>query len=238
MINVVATRARRWRAQRNSWHPEPTKLTRCLPSWERTTTPNTMTQNGEATSNGDTLRTRQIGALSFNIQLLIIIFSCAQATSESQSASEPLIGCRASMEAACTRQLWSRHHLTSHICQAAPWARCYVAFVCWSFHSYHNWTLFRMLGAKRESLPDVPAVYFAAPTDENIRIMCEDLQRAMYDSFYLNTIGPIQRQQLEELASASVYGSSTQLVQKASIFLHVLLIYSCCSSWQINISAL
>ena len=71
-----------------------------------------------------------------------------------------------------------------------------------------------MLSAKRESLPDVPAVYFAAPTDENIRVMCEDLRRAMYDSFYLNTIGPIQRQQLEDLAGASVYGSSTQLVQK------------------------
>lgn len=36
----------------------------------------------------------------------------------------------------------------------------------------------------------------------------------MYDSFYLNMVYPIQRPQLEELASSSVYGNSTQLVHK------------------------
>ncbi|KAI6183378.1 Suppressor of ypt1 [Aphelenchoides bicaudatus] len=77
-------------------------------------------------------------------------------------------------------------------------------------------TLHLLLNAKRETLPDVPAVYFVSPTDDNVRLICEDLRRAMYDSFYLNMIFPIQRPQLEELASSSVYGNSTQLVQKAS----------------------
>ncbi|KAI6198350.1 Suppressor of ypt1 [Aphelenchoides fujianensis] len=36
----------------------------------------------------------------------------------------------------------------------------------------------------------------------------------MYDSSYINMIQPIQRPQLEKLASSSVYGNSTQLVQK------------------------
>lgn len=76
---------------------------------------------------------------------------------------------------------------------------------------------FRLLDAKRESLPDVPSVYFVSPSDENIRLICEDLRRAMYDSFYLNMIYPIQRPQLEELASSSVYGNSTQLVQKVNM---------------------
>ncbi|KAI6211461.1 Suppressor of ypt1 [Aphelenchoides besseyi] len=75
-------------------------------------------------------------------------------------------------------------------------------------------TLHLLITSKRETLPDVPAVYFVSPTDDNVRIICEDLRRAMYDTFYINTISPIQRPQLEELASSSVYGNSTQLVQK------------------------
>jgi len=71
-----------------------------------------------------------------------------------------------------------------------------------------------LLNTKRETLPDVPAVYFVSPTDDNVRLICEDLRRAMYDSFYLNMIYPIQRPQLEELASSSVYGESTKLVHK------------------------
>ncbi|KAI6206466.1 Suppressor of ypt1 [Aphelenchoides besseyi] len=75
-------------------------------------------------------------------------------------------------------------------------------------------TLHLLINSKRETLPDVPAVYFVSPTDDNVRIICEDLRRAMYDTFYINTISPIQRPQLEELASSSIYGNSTQLVQK------------------------
>lgn len=74
-----------------------------------------------------------------------------------------------------------------------------------------------MLNNKRDSLPDVPAVYFVSPSEDNVRLICEDLRRAMYDSFYLNMIYPIQRPQLEELASSSVYGNSTQLVHKVSL---------------------
>uniref|UniRef100_A0A1I7SVH2 Sec1 family domain-containing protein 1 n=1 Tax=Bursaphelenchus xylophilus TaxID=6326 RepID=A0A1I7SVH2_BURXY len=75
-------------------------------------------------------------------------------------------------------------------------------------------TLHLTINSRRDSLPDVPAVYFVSPTDENIAIISDDLQKAMYDSFYLNMIWPIQRPQLEDLATAAVAGQVTPMVQK------------------------
>ncbi|KAK0415603.1 hypothetical protein QR680_012021 [Steinernema hermaphroditum] len=75
-------------------------------------------------------------------------------------------------------------------------------------------TLHLLVTLRRESLPDVPAVYFVSPTDENVKLICEDLQKAMYDQFYLNMIYPLARPRLEMLAQAAVTGSSVQQVQK------------------------
>lgn len=35
----------------------------------------------------------------------------------------------------------------------------------------------RLLNSHREILPDVPAVYFISPTDENVEIICDDLNK-------------------------------------------------------------
>uniref|UniRef100_A0A183C2X0 Sec1 family domain-containing protein 1 n=1 Tax=Globodera pallida TaxID=36090 RepID=A0A183C2X0_GLOPA len=75
-------------------------------------------------------------------------------------------------------------------------------------------TLHLLLDSQREILPDVPAVYFVSPTEQNVQIICADLKRAMYDSFYLNMTGPIPRPLLEELASSAVAGGTMQHVQK------------------------
>uniref|UniRef100_A0A0N4ZMQ5 Sec1 family domain-containing protein 1 n=1 Tax=Parastrongyloides trichosuri TaxID=131310 RepID=A0A0N4ZMQ5_PARTI len=75
-------------------------------------------------------------------------------------------------------------------------------------------TLHLMLPNKREPLPDVPAVYFISPTEENISLLCDDLKSAMYDSFYINMIYPMSRIQLENLATAAVHGGTMQQVQK------------------------
>ncbi|KAI1728441.1 sec1 family domain-containing protein [Ditylenchus destructor] len=75
-------------------------------------------------------------------------------------------------------------------------------------------TLHLLLESKREPLPDVPAVYFCSPTEANILIICEDLKKALYDSYYLNMIYPISRPSLEALAASAVQGGTTQQVQK------------------------
>ncbi|VDM38214.1 unnamed protein product [Toxocara canis] len=75
-------------------------------------------------------------------------------------------------------------------------------------------TLHLLLETNRESLPDVPAVYFISPNDENVKFICDDLNKAMYDSFYINMISPLSRPCLEQLASAAVHGASVQRVQK------------------------
>jgi sec1 family domain-containing protein 1 len=72
----------------------------------------------------------------------------------------------------------------------------------------------RLLDSPRENLPDVPAVYFVSPTEHNIRLICEDLRKSIYDCYYLNMIYPLPRPLLEQLAESAVAGGSVQQVQK------------------------
>lgn len=71
-----------------------------------------------------------------------------------------------------------------------------------------------MLNSARETLPDVPAVYFISPTDENVQLLCEDLKKALYDQFYVNMVYPISRPQLESIASAAVHSGTMNQLQK------------------------
>ncbi|CAG0889362.1 unnamed protein product, partial [Darwinula stevensoni] len=64
--------------------------------------------------------------------------------------------------------------------------------------------LFRLVHSDRESIPDVPAVYFLMPTEENIQRISQDFQNGLYDSYFLNFISPISRQKLEDLASSAL----------------------------------
>ncbi|GMS84936.1 hypothetical protein PENTCL1PPCAC_7111, partial [Pristionchus entomophagus] len=80
-------------------------------------------------------------------------------------------------------------------------------------------TVHLLLQRKREDLlPDVPAVYFVSPTDENIAVIEEELKSSIYGSFFINTISPppLHRVRLEKLAADAYQGSSIQRVEKVS----------------------
>lgn len=66
----------------------------------------------------------------------------------------------------------------------------------------------------RDSVPDVPAIYFCCPTDENLRRISEDLRNGLYGSYYFNFISPISRQKLEDLASAAIGANAVAQVRK------------------------
>lgn len=67
---------------------------------------------------------------------------------------------------------------------------------------------------KRESIPDVSAVYFVLPTDDNIEHICRDLASHLYDAYYLNFISPISRSKLEQIADAALLSDSAISVKK------------------------
>lgn len=75
-------------------------------------------------------------------------------------------------------------------------------------------TLHLLLHSDREPIPDVPAVYFVMPTQENISRISQDFRSLLYDSYYLNFIAPISRQRLEELAGASLQCNCVSSVNK------------------------
>ncbi|KAM0749635.1 putative SLY1 protein [Meredithblackwellia eburnea MCA 4105] len=61
-------------------------------------------------------------------------------------------------------------------------------------------TLHMQLHSDRPSLPDVPAIYFVAPTQPNIRRIAQDLQKSLYASTYVNFTSALSRPLLEEFA--------------------------------------
>lgn len=88
----------------------------------------------------------------------------------------------------------------------------------------------RHLNSQRETLPDVPAVYFVSPTESNIQIICNDLRKSMYDSYYFNMIYPLPRPLLEDLALSAVEGGIVQQVQK--VFFGIFLIFGIKCQWR------
>lgn len=75
-------------------------------------------------------------------------------------------------------------------------------------------TLHVQLHSDRDPIPDVPAVYFCMPTEENLGRINQDLQRNIYDMYYLNFISPLSRQRLEDLASAALQANCVASIQK------------------------
>ncbi|RWS30845.1 sec1 family domain-containing protein 1-like protein [Leptotrombidium deliense] len=75
-------------------------------------------------------------------------------------------------------------------------------------------TLHLYLHSERDSIPEVPVVYFVAPTDENIMRICQDLRNHLYDNYYLNFISPVSRAKLEDLATAALQGDAQTCVRK------------------------
>lgn len=75
-------------------------------------------------------------------------------------------------------------------------------------------TLHVQLHSDRDPIPDVPAVYFCLPTDENLGRISQDLQRNVYDIYHLNFISPLSRQRLEDLASAALQANCVSNIHK------------------------
>ncbi|XP_045480032.1 protein sly1 homolog [Harmonia axyridis] len=75
-------------------------------------------------------------------------------------------------------------------------------------------TLFVQLHSDRDPIPEVPAIYFCTPTDENLTRIGQDFQKGVYDIYHLNFISPISRQKLEDLASAAIASNSVANIQK------------------------
>ncbi|XP_014374781.1 sec1 family domain-containing protein 1 isoform X2 [Alligator sinensis] len=75
-------------------------------------------------------------------------------------------------------------------------------------------TLHLLLHSDRDPIPDVPAVYFVMPTEENIDRMCQDLRNQLYESYYLNFISAISRSKLEDIANAALGANAVTQVAK------------------------
>ncbi|CAL1541171.1 unnamed protein product [Lymnaea stagnalis] len=75
-------------------------------------------------------------------------------------------------------------------------------------------TLHLSLHSDRDPIPDVPAIYFVMPTDDNIQRICRDFQNQLYESYYLNFISAISRQKLEDIAQAALQSNAVQQVSK------------------------
>uniref|UniRef100_A0A8C5WJT9 Sec1 family domain-containing protein 1 n=1 Tax=Leptobrachium leishanense TaxID=445787 RepID=A0A8C5WJT9_9ANUR len=75
-------------------------------------------------------------------------------------------------------------------------------------------TLHLLLHSDRDAIPDVPAVYFVMPTEENVDRICQDLRTQLYESYYLNFISAISRSKLEDIACAALTANTVSHVSK------------------------
>ena len=75
-------------------------------------------------------------------------------------------------------------------------------------------TLHLNLHSDRDPIPDVPAIYFVMPTEENIQRICRDLNNQLYEAYYFNFISAVSRQKLEDIASAAIQSNAVAQVVK------------------------
>lgn len=71
----------------------------------------------------------------------------------------------------------------------------------------------------REPIPEVPAVYFCEPTDENIGRISQDLQNELYDIYHFNFISPLPRSKMEDLAHAAIMANAVSSIHKVKLFI-------------------
>lgn len=78
----------------------------------------------------------------------------------------------------------------------------------------HGVTLHLLIDSDRDPVPDVAAVYFVMPTDDNIERICKDLMNHSYESYYFNFISAISRTKLETIANAALLSDSAINVKR------------------------
>lgn len=67
-------------------------------------------------------------------------------------------------------------------------------------------TLYMHIKSKRDPVPGAPAIYFCAPTDENINIIASDAVKEFYEWVYINFTSQISRRSMEHLAERLTRG--------------------------------
>ncbi|GAB1600909.1 sec1 family domain-containing protein 1 [Argonauta hians] len=75
-------------------------------------------------------------------------------------------------------------------------------------------TIHMLLHSDRDPIPDVPAIYFVMPTDDNIQRICRDFENQMYDSYFLNFISCVSRQKLEDIANTAIQHNCVSQISK------------------------
>mmetsp|Transcript_12353 Transcript_12353/g.24011 ORF Transcript_12353/g.24011 Transcript_12353/m.24011 type:complete len:665 (-) Transcript_12353:50-2044(-) len=75
-------------------------------------------------------------------------------------------------------------------------------------------TLHMLLESPRESIPEVPAVYFFEPTEANIQRFVQDCEKQLYDAAYLNFSSPISKPMMDLLARRLVEINAVSRVAK------------------------
>ena len=66
-------------------------------------------------------------------------------------------------------------------------------------------------------MPDVPAIYFCQPTEENLVRIGQDFADGLYSSYFLNFISPISRQKMEDLALAALQAGCQASIKKVIV---------------------
>jgi sec1 family domain-containing protein 1 len=75
-------------------------------------------------------------------------------------------------------------------------------------------TLHLQLESERQSIPDVPAIYFLQATHANMERIAQDAAKGLYESMHINFVSSAPRSALEELAAGVVKASALPRIGK------------------------
>ncbi|XP_077220787.1 sec1/munc18-like (SM) proteins superfamily [Tasmannia lanceolata] len=78
----------------------------------------------------------------------------------------------------------------------------------------HGITLYFLIDKERQTIPDVPAIYFVQSSPSNIHRIITDASRSLYESFHLNFSSSLPRPLLEDLATGTLKSDSIDKISK------------------------
>ena len=81
----------------------------------------------------------------------------------------------------------------------------------------------RHIGTARNPIPDVPVIYLAEPTSQNLTAITNDLQKGLYSPAHINFLSSIPRVLLEEFATETANaGTSEHIAQLYDQYLNFI----------------
>ena len=81
-------------------------------------------------------------------------------------------------------------------------------------------TLNLLLDSNRDAVPEVTAVYFVAPTQDNIGRILMDLQNGLYDQIHVNFCSSIEPDMLKMFAEGAAKSNSVSKIFKVPYITH------------------